>query len=94
MSLITRKIDFRLCGNKGADQLHSEQRLCFRYMDSTIPVSNHLQCLYSSVYVGPDRKPQKPVFLCCGSYKTLVLSSTFKEMVLTLIFQILHDITI
>ena len=36
-----RKPDFCLCENKGADQLRSnceaDQRLCFRYTDSTIP---------------------------------------------------------
>ena len=36
-----RKPDFSLCENKGADQLRSnceaDQRLCFRYTDSTIP---------------------------------------------------------
>ena len=36
-----RKPDICLCKNKDADQLHSnceaDQRLCFRYMDSTIP---------------------------------------------------------
>ena len=35
-----RKPDFRLCENKGADQLRSnceaDQCLCFRYTDSTI----------------------------------------------------------
>ena len=35
-----RKLDFRLCENKGADQLSSnctaDQRLCFRLTDSTI----------------------------------------------------------
>ena len=35
-----RKLDFCLCENKGADQLCSnctaDQRLCFRYTDSTI----------------------------------------------------------
>ena len=35
-----RKLDFGLCENKDADQLYSnceaDQRLCFRYMDSTI----------------------------------------------------------
>ena len=40
MGRIVRKPDFCLCENKGADQLHSnceaDQRLCFRYMDSTI----------------------------------------------------------
>ena len=37
-----RKPDFCLCENKVADQLHSnceaDQRLCFRYKDSTIPL--------------------------------------------------------
>ena len=37
-----RKPDFCLCENKGADQLRSnceaDQRLCFRYSDSTIPL--------------------------------------------------------
>ena len=36
-----RKRDFCLCENKGADQLRNncetDQRLCFRYMDSTAP---------------------------------------------------------
>ena len=41
--------------NKGADQ-----RLCFRYTDSTnpkFPVSSHLLYLYSPVCVGPVQKP-------------------------------------
>ena len=42
MSRIMRKPDFCLCENKGADQLRSnceaDQRLCFRYLDSTIPL--------------------------------------------------------
>ena len=37
-----RKPAFCLCENKDADQLHSncaaDQRLCFRYMDSAIPL--------------------------------------------------------
>ena len=41
-SRIVRKPDFCLCENKGADQLRSnceaDQRLCFRYSDSTIPL--------------------------------------------------------
>ena len=51
--------------NKGADQLRSnceaDQRLCFRYSDSTIPpkfqASSLLLKLYSPVCVGPCRKP-------------------------------------
>ena len=42
LSRILRKPDFCLCENKGADQLCSnctaDQRLCFRYSDSTIPL--------------------------------------------------------
>ena len=40
MSLVMRKPDFRICENKDADQLRgnheADQRLCFRYTDSTI----------------------------------------------------------
>ena len=53
--------------NKDADQLRghreADQRLCFRYSDSTLPlllkskISSSLLCLYSSVCVGPVRKP-------------------------------------
>ena len=32
-----RKPTFCICENKGADQLHGD-RLCFRYIDSTIPL--------------------------------------------------------
>ena len=42
MSRDVRKPDFCICENKDADQLHgnreADQRLCFRYMDSTIPL--------------------------------------------------------
>ena len=42
MSRIMRKPDFCLGENKGADQLRgnreADQRLCFRYSDSTIPL--------------------------------------------------------
>ena len=44
MSRVVRKPAFCICENKGADQLRSyreaDQRLCFRYMDSTIPLQN------------------------------------------------------
>ena len=52
--------------NKGADQLYckADQRLCFRYTNSTIPLlsksktaSSHLLCLYSWVCVGTGWKP-------------------------------------
>ena len=42
MTGIVRKLNFCQCENKGADQLRSNceavERLCFRYMDSTIPL--------------------------------------------------------
>ena len=42
MSLVARKPAFCICENKDADQLRgnreADQRLCFRYVDSTIPV--------------------------------------------------------
>ena len=61
---------FDICENKYADQLHSH-RLCFRYIESTIPLlpnpkfqaSNRLKWLYSPVCVGPVGKTRRPVFL-------------------------------
>ena len=42
MSLDVRKPDFCICENKDADQLRgnreADQRLCFRYTESTIPL--------------------------------------------------------
>ena len=42
MSRVMRKPDFCMCENKGADQLRgnreADQRLCFRYTDSIIPL--------------------------------------------------------
>ena len=42
MSLVMRKPAFCICENKNADQLRgnreADQRLCFRYGDSTIPL--------------------------------------------------------
>ena len=38
MSPIMRKPAFCIGENKGADQLHGDKRLCFRYIDSTIPL--------------------------------------------------------
>ena len=54
--------------NKDADQLRgnreADQRLCFRYSDSTIPLllnpkqaSSSFLCLYRPVCVGPVWKP-------------------------------------
>ena len=42
MNRVVRKPDFCICENKDADQLRgnreADQRLCFRYTDSTIPL--------------------------------------------------------
>ena len=49
-----RKPAFCICENKDADQLRgnreADQRLCFRYMDSTILLlpKSKISCLYSS----------------------------------------------
>ena len=71
MSRVMRKPTFCICENKDADQLRdnreADQRLCFRYIDSTIPLlsspkfhaSSHLLYLYSLVCVGPGRKPER-----------------------------------
>ena len=63
-----RKLAFCICKNKDAYQLcgnsKADQRLCFRYTDSTIPklpenpkfqASSHLLWLYSPVCVRPGR---------------------------------------
>ena len=64
-----RKPDFRLCENKDADQLGSictaDQRLCFRYTDSTISllkseISSFKPSSDRPVCVRPGRKPQRP----------------------------------
>ena len=36
MSLVVRKPAFCICENKDADHREADQRLCFRYTDSTI----------------------------------------------------------
>ena len=60
MNLVVRKPAFCMCENKGADQLRgnreADQRLCFRYTDSTIPLllKSEISSLYpSSVAVQP-----------------------------------------
>ena len=71
-----------ICENKGADQLRSnceaDQRLCFRYSDSTslflfylnpkFQASSSFLCLYRPVCVGPVRKPH-----CWFSHETALL---------------------
>ena len=73
-----RKPGFCICENKDADQLRddreADQRLCFRYTDSTIPLlpkyeNTSLQLSYVVVQsgFGPGRKPRRPVFSQRGS---------------------------
>ena len=60
MSRVMRKPTFCMCENKDADQFRgnreADQYLCFRYIDSTIPLlsKSEIPCLYpSSVAVQP-----------------------------------------
>ena len=74
-----RKPTFCKCENKVADQLRgnreADQRLCFRYMDGTIPLlsKSEISSLYlSSVPVQPDlcrtrSETRTLVFSCRGS---------------------------
>ena len=72
MSHLMGKPTICIVENKDADQLRgnreADQRLCFRYSDSTIPLllkseiskfqaSSSFLCLYRPVCVGPVRKP-------------------------------------
>ena len=47
MSCVMRKPTFCICENKDADQLRgnreADQRLCFRYIDSTIPLLSKIR---------------------------------------------------
>ena len=49
MSRVVRKPDFCICENKDANQLRgkreADQRLCFRYTDSTIPLLSKSEIL-------------------------------------------------
>ena len=61
MSHLMRKATICICENKDADQLHgnreADQRLCFRYMDSTIPLllKSEISSFWpASVTVQPD----------------------------------------
>ena len=82
-----RKPDFCLCENKAADQLRSnceaDQRLCFCYSDSTIPlllIAKISSFQPSSVAAQADlcRKPRRPVFLRRGS--SIILSTAISAL--------------
>ena len=80
MSLVMRKPGFCICENKDADQLRgnreADQRLCFRYTDSTTPLlpKYEISSLYpTSVAVQPGlgrtwSETPKTVFSERGSY--------------------------
>ena len=59
MSRLMGKPTICICENKGADQLRSnceaDQHLCFRCMDSTIPLLSKSKIFCACV--GPVRKP-------------------------------------
>ena len=79
MSLVMRNPVICICENKGADQLRgsreADQRLCFRYTDSTIPLllKSEISCLQPSSVTEqsglciPGRTPRRPVFSQRGS---------------------------
>ena len=74
------KPEFCLCQNKGTDQHHShceaDQRLCFRYMDTTIPLlpKSESSSIYPSSVDAQRRlcrtwsETPETGFLCRGSY--------------------------
>ena len=80
MSRVVRKQDFCICENKDADQLRgnleADQRLCFRYIESTIPLlpKSEISSLYPySVIAQPGlcgtwSETRRPVFSQRGSY--------------------------
>ena len=83
MSRLKKKPTFGICEDKDTDQLGSnreaDQRICFRYLDSPIPLlpkSKTSSLWPSPVAVQPGLCRTRSestllVFSCCGSYKTL-----------------------
>ena len=83
MSRIRRKPTFCICENKDADQLReADQRLCFRYTDTTIPPlsKSEISSLWpSSVTVKPGlcrtrSETRMLVFSRRGSYVCFILT--------------------
>ena len=99
MSLATRRPVFCICENKDADQLRgnreADQRLCFRYIDSTIPLLPKSQnfkplanfCDYTAQFVSDlvgnpeDRFSQNEAHILYQPSKTHSLISTFVVLV-------------
>ena len=98
MSCVIRKPAFCICENKCAVTAQLTSAVCFRYIDSKIPLlpkskiqaSSHLVCLHSPICVGPGRKPRRQIFSRRGSYmyllSELLLSKEF-ELVYLISFQ-------
>ena len=72
-----KKPEFAYAKTKAQISFRGDQRLCFRYMDSTIPLllkpeiqaSSLILLLYEQgVCVGPGRNPKLLVFSCSSSY--------------------------
>ena len=89
MSCVVRKPAFCICENKDADQLcgnrQADQRLCFCYTDSTIPllpkseIFKPLTIFYSLLCFGPGQKLRRQVFLQRGSYFVTSVGSRVKH---------------
>ena len=83
-----RKTAFCICENKDADQLRgnreADQRLCFRYIDSTIPLlpKSEISSLYPSSVTtqtslcGTWSETPKTGFLRRGSFNKKLFTST------------------
>ena len=104
LSCVMRKPAFYICENKDADQLRgkreADQRLCFRYKDSTIPqlhisenssLCSQLLWLCSLVCVRPGRKPRRPVFSQRGSYVLVILRHSALERITCLVVTPSHS---
>ena len=79
MSRVVRKPDFCICENKDPDQLCSNPKLIsafvfathivqsFFFLNPKFQACSYLLWPYSLVWVGPGRKPRRPVFSQRGS---------------------------
>ena len=74
----------QLRGNREADQRLTAKLISafvfatrivqfFFYLNPKFQASSSFLSLYRPVFVGPGRKPRRPVFSRCGSYKSRVL---------------------
>ena len=84
MSRVMRKPDFHICKTKAEISFAVNGKLISAFVFATrivqslyfvnpkFQASSHLLQLYSSVCVGPGRKPQRPVFSQRGSYDLFI----------------------